>query len=48
MHACNVWNVDTGAAYNGSLSALDVNTKEILQSDTAQSLYPGETGRNKS
>jgi len=47
MHACNVWNIDTGAAYNGRLSALDVNTKKVLQSDSAQSLYPGEMGRNK-
>ena len=48
MHAANVWNVDTGAAFYGKLSAIDVNTKAIFQSDVVQSLYPDENGRNKS
>jgi len=47
MHAVNVWNVDTGAAFTGRLSALNVDTKEFWQSDTVQNLYPGEKGRNK-
>jgi len=46
MHAANVWNVDTGAAFTGKLSAIDIETKEIFQSDTLQSLYPNEKGRN--
>jgi len=47
MQACNVWNVDTGAAFNGRLSCIDVDTKQFLQSDIVQHLYPGEKGRNK-
>lgn len=47
MQACNVWNVDTGAAFRGRISALDVETKEFLQSDVVMKLYPGERGRNR-
>ena len=47
MHRCNVWDMDSGAAFTGKLSAMDIETKMITQSDTVQSLYPGETGRNK-
>ncbi len=47
MQAANVWNVDTGAAFYGRISALDVNTKQYWQSDTAKSFYPDEEGRNK-
>ena len=47
MQACNVWNIDTGAAFNGRLSCINVDTKEYLQSDPVQRLYPGEKGRNK-
>ncbi|WAC01408.1 metallophosphoesterase family protein [Lacinutrix neustonica] len=48
MHAINVWNVDTGAAFTGRLSAINIETKEIFQSDTLKDLYPDELGRNKS
>ncbi|HEX9512180.1 MAG TPA: metallophosphoesterase [Puia sp.] len=47
MHAYNVWNIDTGAAFDGRLSALNIETKEFWQSDIVQQLYPGEKGRNK-
>jgi serine/threonine protein phosphatase 1 len=43
--AC-VWNVDTGAAFLGSLSVLDVDTKEFWQSEPLPNLYPNEKGRN--
>ncbi|WP_179343637.1 metallophosphoesterase [Winogradskyella ursingii] len=46
MNAINVWDVDTGAAFTGSLSAIDVDTKEVFQSDTLPMLYPNENGRN--
>ncbi|WP_372755359.1 metallophosphoesterase family protein [Mariniflexile sp.] len=45
--AANVWNVDTGATFKGKLSVLDVNSKEVFQSDALPSLYPNEKGRNK-
>jgi serine/threonine protein phosphatase 1 len=47
MHVCNVWNVDTGAAFTGRLTAMDIKTKTFWQSDTVQQLYAGEKGRNK-
>lgn len=47
MQGCNVWNLDTGAAYYGRLSAMNVDTKEVIQSDVVQELYPKERGRNK-
>ncbi|SFA45465.1 serine/threonine protein phosphatase 1 [Pedobacter suwonensis] len=47
MQGCSVWNIDTGAAFTGKLSCLDIETKQFWQSDTLQSLYPNEKGRNK-
>ncbi|SHI41414.1 metallophosphoesterase [Pseudozobellia thermophila] len=44
--AANVWNVDTGAAFKGPLSMLDVDTKQVWQSDPVTDLYPDEQGRN--
>jgi serine/threonine protein phosphatase 1 len=47
MQAANVWNIDTGAAFYGRVSALNIETKEFLQSDIVQQLYPKEKGRNQ-
>lgn len=46
INAANIWNVDTGAAFTGPLTALCVETKEFWQSDPLQELYPDEDGRN--
>ncbi len=46
MNRCNVWNLDTGAAFYGKLSIMDIDTKEFWQSDPVQRLYPNEKGRN--
>ncbi len=46
MNFANVWNVDTGAAFKGKLTAMDVDTKEFWQSDSLPELYPTENGRN--
>jgi serine/threonine protein phosphatase 1 len=46
INMANVWNIDTGAAFKGSLSILDADTKEFWQSDPLPDLYPGENGRN--
>lgn len=46
MRGVNVWNIDTGAAFTGKLTALDIETKEYWQSDALPSLYPMESGRN--
>ncbi len=45
-HTANVWNIDTGAAFKGALSVLDIDTKEVWQSDPVHTLYPNERGRN--
>ena len=46
MHACNVWNMDTGAAITGKLSIMDIDTKAFWQSDKLAQIYVGERGRN--
>lgn len=43
--AC-VWNMDTGAAFKGPLTIMDVDTKEFWQSEPLNQLYPNEKGRN--
>lgn len=43
--AC-VWNVDTGAAFKGPLTIMDVETKEFWQSEPLNNLYHTEKGRN--
>lgn len=47
MQACNVWNVDTGAAFTGKITVMNIDTREYWQSDIVQQLYPGVKGRNK-
>lgn len=42
----NVWNMDTGAAFTGKLSVLDIDSKFVWQSEALTSLYPNEKGRN--
>ena len=46
VQMANVWNVDTGAAFKGPLTIMDVDTKEFWQSETLPHLYPNEKGRN--
>ena len=41
----SVWNLDTGAAFKGSLSIMDIDTKEYWQSDIVCNLYTDEVGR---
>lgn len=43
--AC-VWNVDTGAAFKGPLTIMNVDTKEFWQSEPLNELYFNEKGRN--
>lgn len=47
MNGCNVWNIDTGAAFTGKLSIMNIDTKQFFQSDMVKELYPNEVGRNK-
>ena len=46
MQGCNVWNIDTGAGFYGKLSAIDIDTKTVYQSDVVKDMYPDEKGRN--
>jgi serine/threonine protein phosphatase 1 len=46
MHIANLWNLDTGAGFNGKLSAVELYSKQIIQSDNVMDLYPDEKGRN--
>lgn len=41
----NVWNMDTGSCFSGRLSMMNIETKEIFQSDRIKELYPTEKGR---
>ncbi len=43
--ACNIWMMDTGAAWKGCLSIMNIQTKEYFQSDLVWKLYPGIKGR---
>ncbi len=45
-NATNVWNIDTGSAFKGPLSVMDVDTKQVWQSDPVYTFYPDENGRN--
>lgn len=45
-NAACVWNIDTGAAFKGKLSILNIETKSFWQSDALPKLYPNEKGRN--
>ncbi len=46
INKANVWNLDTGAAFTGALTIMNVDTKEFWQSDPLPTLYPDEKGRN--
>ncbi len=46
INASCIWNIDTGAAFKGKLTIMDVDTKEFWQSDPLPQLYPTEKGRN--
>lgn len=41
----NLWNMDSGCGWYGKLSIMDIDTKQIWQSDFSKDLYPNEKGR---
>lgn len=43
---CNLWAMDTGAAYSGKVSMMDIDTKMLYQSDYVCKYYPDHPGRN--
>lgn len=48
VQMANIWNVDTGAAFKGPLTIMDVDSKEFWQSQPLNELYSDEKGRNES
>ena len=46
VQKANIWNIDTGAAFKGPLTIMDVDSKQFWQSDALPDLYPDEKGRN--
>lgn len=40
-----VWNLDTGAGWEGVLTVMDVDTEEYWQSDLVVDMYPNAVGR---
>lgn len=46
VQMANIWNIDTGAAFLGPLTIMDINSKEFWQSEPLPNLYPNEKGRN--
>ncbi|MGO1728524.1 MAG: metallophosphoesterase [Flavobacteriaceae bacterium] len=46
INAINIWNIDTGAAFKGPLTAIEINSKEVFQSQPVYEYYPDEMGRN--
>jgi serine/threonine protein phosphatase 1 len=39
INGAEVWMMDTGAGWNGPLSMMDIDTKEVFQSDVVTELY---------
>lgn len=47
IQALNIWNLDTGAGFDGKLSAMDIDSGTVWQSSPLPDLYPGLTGRTR-
>ena len=39
IHACEVWLMDTGAGWGGPVSMMNIDSKEIFQSEETKLLY---------
>ncbi|MES2701028.1 MAG: metallophosphoesterase family protein [Bacteroidota bacterium] len=46
MQGGNVYNVDTGAAFHGKLTAMNIGNKEYWQSSVVAQQYPNHKGRH--
>jgi len=46
IHACNIWNLDTGGGWHGKLTIMDLDTRKYWQSDSVTSLYPNSSSRD--
>ena len=41
----NLWNLDTGAGWDGQLTIMDIDTKDFWQSDNVKDLHPNQSER---
>ncbi len=46
IQAGKLWNLDTGAAFTGKITIMEIGTKNYWQSSNVSALYPAERGRN--
>lgn len=42
----NIWAMDTSAAFKGCVTLMDIDSKDVFQSNECFKLYPDEKGRN--
>ena len=47
IKSLGIWLMDTGAGWTGSLSMMNIHTKEMFISDPVPQLYPGIEGRTR-
>jgi serine/threonine protein phosphatase 1 len=47
IRALNIRNIDTGAGFDGKLSAIEINTGKLWQSASIPDYYPGVKGRTR-
>ncbi len=47
IRAGNFYMLDTGAAFNGVLTIMDIDSKQYWSSDPVMMLYPNDRGRNQ-
>ncbi|MFZ6010177.1 MAG: metallophosphoesterase [Bacteroidota bacterium] len=47
IQSCEIWLMDTGAGWSGTLSMMDIHSKEVFMSDPVPSLYPDVEGRKR-
>lgn len=45
IKASEIWFMDTGAGWNGALSMMNIDTKEVFTSDKVETMYPAGSGR---
>ncbi|MBL6447541.1 metallophosphoesterase [Fulvivirga sp. 29W222] len=47
IKSCEVWLMDTGAGWDGTLTLMNIETKEVFISDRVDKMYPPGSGRIK-
>ena len=47
IKSCEIWLMDTGAGWDGTLTLMNIETKEMFISDKVDTMYPPGSGRVK-